>query len=100
MDPQPNYEFAIEVARVWIGQLRGKNWNERLIVIADLFEYMRESIRDLDDFAEVFPIAVAEIICGLNEPQISCVEQAHLWANSSDARHRDAAGIWLRQNKP
>ena len=102
-DPGPglkaNRELAIELAEMWVKQLLDKNWNERLHLIADLHEYMHDSIRDFADFCEIFPETVAEIVYRLNGPEVACVEQAHLYASSRDPAHRDAAGSWFRQHR-
>jgi len=75
-----------------------KDWNERLNLIADLYEYLRESTKEFSDFCEIFPDTVAGIIDRLNEPEVTCIEQAHLYANSCDAAHRKAARAWFREH--
>ena len=95
---QSNHELATELAERWVKQLLHKDWKERLDIIADLYEYLRESTKEFADFCEIFPDSVAEIIRRLNEPEVSCVEQAHLYANSRDAAHRDAARAWFREH--
>ena len=94
-----NRELAIELANMWAGLLLDRNWDERLHLVADLHEYMQESIRDFADFCDIFPETVAEIIYRLNAPEVTSLEQAHLYASSRDPVHRDAAGTWLRQNR-
>ena len=100
VDPhrQENHELAIELAERWVKQLFNKTWQERLNVIADLFEYMKESIGDFATFCEVFPDTIAEIVYRLGDQEVSGIEQAHLYASSRDAAHRDAAGAWFRQH--
>ena len=93
-----NHELAVELADRWVKQLLGKSWKERLNLVADLYEYLRESTREFSDFCEIFPDTVAEIIDRLKESEVTCVEQAHLYANSRDATHRDAARTWFREH--
>ena len=95
---QSNHELATELAERWVKQLFNKTWQERLRVIADLFEYMQESIGDFSNFCEVFPDTIAEIIYRLGDQEVIAVEQAHLYASSRDVAHRDAAGAWIRQH--
>ena len=97
---QSNQELAIELADRWVKQLYEKGWNERLNLVADLYEYLRESTEEFSDFCEIFPDTIAGIIERLNVPEVTCVEQAHLYANSRDAAHRDAARKWFREHLP
>jgi hypothetical protein len=98
-DRQSNHELAVELAERWVKQLLDKNWSERLNLIADLYEYLRYSTKEFSDFCEIFPDTIAEIINRLDQPEVSCVEQAHLYANSRDAAHRAAARLWFREHQ-
>ena len=95
---QSNHELATELAERWVKQLCDKGWNERLNLVADLYEYLRESTKAFSDFCEIFPDTIAGIIERLDEPEVTCVEQAHLYANSRDAAHRDAARRWFLEH--
>jgi len=95
---QSDHELASELAERWVKQLLDKTWQERLDVVADLFEYMRESVADFSNFCELFPDTIAEIIYRLGDQEITGVEQAHLYASSRDPAHRDAAGEWFRRH--
>jgi len=97
---QGNHDLAIELAERWVKPLLDKDWSERLNIVADLYEYLRESTKEFSDFCEIFPDTIAEIIERLNEPEVTCVEQAHLYASSRDAAHRDAARTWFREHLP
>ena len=97
---QSNHELATELADRWVKQLDHKDWNERLNLVTDLYEYLRESIKEFSDFCEIYPDTIAGIIERLNVPEVTCVEQAHLYANSGDAAHRDAARKWFREHGP
>jgi hypothetical protein len=90
--------LAAELAERWGKLLLGKTWHERLYVIADLFEHVRESIGDFSRFCEIFPDTIAQIIYRLGDHEVTGVEQAHLYASSRDAAHRSAAGAWFRQH--
>ena len=100
MDPsrQSDHELASELADRWVKQLLDKTWQERLDVIADLFEYMRESIANFSQFCELFPDTIAQIIYRLGNQEVTEVHQAHLYATSRDAAHRSAAGEWFRKH--
>ena len=95
---QGNHELATELAQRWVKELLDKDWHERLNLIVDLYEYLRESTKEFSDFCEIFPDTIAGIIDRLNEPEVTCTEQAHLYASSRDAKHREAARTWTREH--
>ena len=90
-----SHELAAELAQRWVKELRDKDWHNRLNLIVDLYEYLRESTKDFSDFCEIFPDTIAGIIDQLNEPEVTCIEQAHLYASSRDSGHREAARAWF-----
>ncbi len=95
-----NEALAQELSERWVKQLTDKDWKKRLYLINDLYEYMRDTIPDFDVFCDVFPNTIARILYKLGPSEITCAEQAHIFANSGDPRHREQAGTWFRQQRP
>jgi hypothetical protein len=95
---QGNHELAMELAQRWVKELLDKDWPERLNLIMDLYEYLRQSTKEFSDFCDIFPDTIAEIIDRLNEPGVTCIEQAYLYASSRDAKHREGARTWFREH--
>ena len=94
-----NEDLAQELSERWVKQLEDQDWSKRLYLINDLYEYMRDTIPDFDVFCDVFPHTIAKILYRLGPSDITCAEQAHILANSGDAKHRDLAGEWFRQHR-
>lgn len=94
-----NEELAQELSDRWVKQLEDKDWKNRLYLINDLYEYMRDTIPDFDVFCDVFPNTIAKVLDKLETREITCAEQAHIFANSGNPRHRDQAGEWFRRHR-
>lgn len=87
-----------ELARIWGRQLKPLDWQGRLLLINDFHENLQEMIPDMNEFCEVFPATVMETLNLISETDITCDMQAHVFANSSDQKHRQAAGAWFRSH--
>lgn len=89
-------DLAAELALRFAGVLAEKSWAERLSVLMELHDQLRDDIEDFAMFCEVFPMFIGKLIEQLDEPPIESLEQAHVYANSSVTWHRQAAGEWIR----
>lgn len=87
--------LAKELSEFWINWLRPKSWAERLELLIEVHEQIREDIGDFETFCEVSPVFISRIIEMIGVSPIDNVEQAHIYSNSADKAHRDAAGAWL-----
>ena len=96
--PGPDADLAIELALRWLGALRARTWEERLNLLNDIHDHLREVIPDFDRFCRVFPRFIAELVVRLGDMEIRSAAQAHVFANSCDPEHRRAAGSWLAQH--
>jgi hypothetical protein len=47
----------------------------------------------------VFPRFIAALIERLADPVITSADQAHVFANSADPNHRQAAAVWFRSQR-
>jgi len=93
-------QLASELARRWRPSLVNQNWAGRVDLIRQMHEQLQDDLEDLQLYAEVSPLLIKKIIDALGAGPIESVEQAHVYANSADKKHRDAAGAWLgRQQK-
>lgn len=91
-------QLATELSEFWINWLLPKSWPERLNLLIEIHEQIREDIGDFETFCEVSPLFIARIVAKLGEGPIESVEQAHIYSNSSRQEHRDAAGAWLARH--
>ena len=89
-------DLAAELAERFVNVLAEKDWAERLGVLMELHDQLRDDIEHFAMFCEVFPMFIGKLIEKLGEPAIQSLEQAHVYANSSVAWHRQAAGEWMR----
>lgn len=87
---------AEALVRRFAGPLSVKNWAERLAALTEMHDQLVEDINDFNYFCEVFPRLVNGLIKTFGSPEIASLEQAQIYANSSDPAHRDAAGVWMK----
>src|SRR5215471_13674016 len=87
--------LAEELARRWGGAFLGKEWPERLELLNEIHEQLLEDLGDLDLYSAVSPVFIRKIVTMLGTEPVTSAAQAHIYANSDDERHRQAAGEWL-----
>lgn len=97
--PGPDADLAIELARRWLEPLQVRTWEERLTLLNDIHDHLREVIPDFDRFCRVFPQFIAELVVLLDDMEIRSAAQAHVFANSGDPEHRKMAGEWLAKHQ-
>ena len=90
-------ELAVELAERWLGPIRAADWAGRLSLLNDVHDHLREEIPDFDRFCDVFPQFIAELIRRIADPTVRSSDQAHIFANSADERHRQAAAAWFAE---
>ncbi|MEQ9641990.1 MAG: hypothetical protein RIM84_18350 [Alphaproteobacteria bacterium] len=91
-------DLAAELAERFINVLAEKSWAERLDVLMELHDQLRDDIENFAMFCEVFPMFIGKLVEQLGGGVINSQEQAHVYANSAVAGHRQAAGDWFRAN--
>ncbi len=89
-------DLAAELANRFINVLAERSWAERLDVLMELHDQLRDDIEDFAMFCEVFPMFIGKVIEHFGSEIIKTQEQAHIYANSAVAGHRQAAGDWFR----
>ena len=91
-------KLSKELSRIWARQLKPVNWEKRVLLINDFHDNLKEMIPDFEEFCDVFPAIVRETLVLIDEDEILCDAQAHIFANSADQTHRLMAGAWFRSN--
>ena len=89
--------LAMELGARWAQRLQPVQWSERVALLGDLYDFLRESVKDMDSMTTFFPEVVAEILHCLGEQSIASDQQAQVFATSSDPRHQELAQEWLRE---
>jgi hypothetical protein len=84
--------LAEELVDRWSGALKRRSWAERLQLLTDIHEKLREDVDSLRTYAELSPRFIAQVVDRLGEGEVTCEEQAHIYASSMRADHREAAG--------
>jgi len=87
--------LAAELAARWISAFEHKSWTERLDLLHQVHEQLKEDLRDIELYCAVSPLLVRELIDLLSGAPVASLAQAHVYANSSDPEHRRAAGDWF-----
>ncbi len=96
--PVPAPDLAMELAERYHTLLLPRSWAERFVNLMQLQEQLQDDIHDHDLFCETFPLFIRLLIERFGETDITCLEQAQIYANSSDPAHRRLAGAWLRDH--
>lgn len=84
-----------ELVSRWLPLFAAKNWPGRLELLHQVHEQLREDLGQIELYSAVSPAFIRELLEGLSAGPITCVEQAHIYANSDDLSHRRMAGEWL-----
>jgi len=91
-----------ELAAEWVDRcidlLRPMDWPGRMDAMMQLHDQLRSDFTDFDVFCQVFPIFVEQTLVRLGTEPVTELDQAHIYANSADPAHREAAGTWLVAN--
>ncbi len=88
-----------ELVSRWLPSFAGKEWPERLILLHQLHEQLQEDLGEIELYSAVSAAFIRELIEGLSAGPITCMAQAHIYANSDDHRHRRMAGEWLEMHQ-
>jgi hypothetical protein len=92
-------DLAIELANRWLEATKAASWPGRLALLNEIHDHLREEIPEFDRFCDVFPRFIAELVNLLSDPVIRSSDQAHVFANSADASHRQAAAAWFKEQR-
>jgi hypothetical protein len=88
-------QLAAELAGRWKTAFELRSWAERLHLLHEVHEQLREDLRDFEMYCAVSPLFVRELIDHVSGGPVQSLAQAHVYANSSDTGHRQAAREWL-----
>ncbi len=91
-------QLAAQWAEHCIELLRPMDWPGRMDALMQLHDQLRNDFANFEVFCQVFPIVIAQTIERLGQPPVEDLNQAHIYANSSETSHREAAGDWLKAN--
>lgn len=88
--------LAEELVDRWSGALQRRNWPERLQLLTDIHEKLMEDVNSWETYAELSPRFIARLVDRLGEGDVTCEEQAHVYASSIRPDHREAAGRFFK----
>lgn len=97
-DPDPEI-LAGELAETWANTLRDADWATRLNLMGAIHDQLRADVASLETYCAASPLLVAQLIRQLGNEPVDCLEQAHIYSNSAEERHRRLAGDWLRRHQ-
>ena len=92
-------DLAVELADRWLTAIQAASWPQRLALLNEIHDHLREEIPEFDRFCEVFPRFIAALINRVGDTVIRSADQAHVFANSADNAHRQAAAAWFREQR-
>ena len=88
--------LAEELVDRWSAALARRDWPERLQLLSDIHEKLREDVDSIETYADLSPRFIASLVDRLGDIEVTCAEQAHVYANSGRSDHREAAGRYFR----
>ena len=94
--PREIDRLSDELADRWLPSLKEKNWRDRLALVAEIHEQLKEDLADIELYTSLSPVLVRKIINGLPQDPITDDAQAQIYANSDFETHRQLALEWLR----
>jgi hypothetical protein len=97
---RPVDRLVAELVSRWLPLFAGKDWPERLDLLHQVHEQLQEDLGQIELYSAVSPAFIRELLEGLSVSPITCVAQAHIYANSDDEFHRRLAGEWLDTYQP
>jgi hypothetical protein len=92
-------DLVAELVDRWAPTFQSRSWAGRLSLLTEIHEQLLDDLGNFDIFAEVSPRFIAGLIDRLDEGPIRCDEQAHIYANSGNDRHRRLAGDWFEAQR-
>jgi hypothetical protein len=87
--------LAEELVDRWTAALARRDWPQRLELLTDIHEKLKEDVDSIETYAEVSPRFIGRLVDRLGYPEVTCEEQAHIYANSNRSDHREAAGRYF-----
>lgn len=87
-----------ELVSLWAPLFAPKGWPERLELLKEVHEQLQDDIGDLEFYSAVSPVLIRKLIEQLQGGPVMSTAQAHIYANSDDQEHRQAAGEWLSKH--
>lgn len=94
----PADNLASELVDRCYGLLAPMGWPARLSALMELHDQLRDEFVDFQEFCDVFPRFIEQLVDRLDGAAVTCFEQAQIMANSANKLHRDAAGAWLARH--
>ena len=88
--------LAEELVNRWSTALARRNWSERLQLLSDFHEKLKEDVDSIEAYADLSTRFIASLVDRLGDQEVTCAEQAHVYANSGRSAHREAAGRYFR----
>jgi hypothetical protein len=78
--------------------LSSRNWTDRLAALMQLHDQLRDDVRDLAVFCNLFPRFIERVVERMGGTPVTTLEQAQIYANSANPGHRQVAGAWLERH--
>jgi len=90
--------LAEELAERWTSFFIPKGWPERLHLLHQVHEQLREDLADIELYCDVSSAFIRKLIDRLSAGSVESTAQAHIYANSDSEEHRRVAGDFLAES--
>lgn len=92
-------EVVSDMVSLFEAQFATLPWMDRSGLLEQIFDYLMENARDCRSVDPAFALIVEELVVRVGSPDVSCSEQAHVYAASGSSAHRRQASLWLGQRR-
>jgi hypothetical protein len=92
-------ELSDELADRWGPLFLQKDWGERLELLQQVHDQLKDDLEDMHLYGAISPVLVRKLIERLAPEPVTSAAQAQIYANSEAEEHRRLAGQWLRAHR-
>lgn len=92
-------DLVFQLVSLFEAQFATMAWVERYRLLEQIFDYLEENSSDRQSVVPDFERIVEQLVARVGSLDVSCCEQAHIYAASTAPVHRRQARLWFAQNR-
>jgi hypothetical protein len=92
-------DLVFQLVSLFEAQFAAMAWVERYRLLEQIFDYLEENSSDRQSVVPDFERIVEQLVMRAGSIEVSCCEQAHIYAASRAPVHRRKAKLWFAQNR-
>ena len=92
-------DLVSQLVSLFEAQFAAMAWADRYRLLEQIFDYLEENARDRQSVARDFARIVEQLVMRAGSSDVSCREQAQIYAASKAPTHRRQADLWFARNR-